>query len=142
MNFSFWWPLALVVLSGVSYQVSAKELSEGLHFAAALVITYLVASASSFVIYLLTGKKGERLKGMMSFNPAALILGLTIAFIEVGTLYMYKAGWTVNSSFIVTNALVILGLILTGAVLYGEKLSKRQSLGIAVSFLGICLIIW
>lgn len=30
----------------------------------------------------------------MSFRPAALVLGLSIAFIEIGTIFIYKAGWT------------------------------------------------
>ena len=142
MNFSFWWPVGLVVMAGVGYQVSAKEVAGGADPLAALVVTYLVASLTSFLIYAFTGKKGEKWKEIMSFRPAALALGLSIAFIEIGTIFIYKAGWTMNASFIVTNALITLCLILTGAVLYGEKLSRRQALGIAVSFIGICCIVW
>ena len=116
MNFSFWWPVGLVVLSGVGYQVSAKEVAGGADPLAALVVTYLVASLTSFLI--------------------------SIALIELGTIFIYKAGWTMNASFIVTNALITLCLILTGAVLYREKLSRRQALGIVVSFIGICCIVW
>ena len=137
MNFSFWWPVGLVVVAGVGYQVSAKEVAGGTDPLAAL-----VASLTSFLIYAFTGKKGEKWKEIMSFRPAALVLGLSIAFIEIGTIFIYKAGWTMNASFIVTNALITLCLILTGAVLYGEKLSRRQALGIAVSFIGICCIVW
>ncbi len=57
MNFSFWWPVGLVVLSGVGYQVSAKEVAGGADPLAALVVTYLVASLTSFLIYALTGKR-------------------------------------------------------------------------------------
>ena len=133
MNFSFWWPVGLVVMAGVGYQVSAKEVAGGAD---------PLASLTSFLIYAFTGKKGEKWKEIMSFRPAALVLGLSIAFIEIGTIFIYKAGWTMNASFIVTNALITLCLILTGAVLYGEKLSRRQALGIAVSFIGICCIVW
>ena len=133
MNFSFWWPVGLVVMAGVGYQVSAKEGAGGADPLAAL---------TSFLIYAFTGKKGEKWKEIMSFRPAALALGLSIAFIEIGTIFIYKAGWTMNASFIVTNALITLCLILTGAVLYGEKLSRRQALGIVVSFIGICCIVW
>ena len=151
MNFSFWWPVGLVVMAGVGYQVSAKEVAGGAdplaalvvtYLVASLVVTYLVASLTSFLIYAFTGKKGEKWKEVMSFRPAALALGLSIAFIEIGTIFIYKAGWTMNASFIVTNALITLCLILTGAVLYGEKLSRRQALGIVVSFIGICCIVW
>ena len=117
MNFSFWWPVGLVVMAGIGYQVSAKEVAGGTDPLAALVVTYLVASLTSFLIYAFTGKKGEKWKEIMSFRPAALVLGLSIAFIEIGTIFIYKAGWTMNASFIVTNALITLCLILTGAVL-------------------------
>lgn len=142
MNFSFWWPVGLVVAAGVGYQVSAKEVAGGTDPMAALVVTYLVAAFTSFLIYAVTGKKGEKWKEMMTFNPASLVFGLSIAFIEIGTIFIYKAGWTMNASFIVTNALITLCLILTGAVLYKEKLSRRQAVGIVISFLGICCIVW
>ena len=62
MNFSFWWPVGLVVVAGVGYQVSAKEVAGGTDPLAALVVTYLVASLTSFLIYAFTGKKGEKWK--------------------------------------------------------------------------------
>lgn len=76
MNFSFWWPVGLVVMAGIGYQVSAKEVAGGADPLAALVVTYLVASLTSFLIYAFTGKKGEKWKEIMSFRPAALALSL------------------------------------------------------------------
>ena len=135
---------ALLVVGAVFYgeAVSFTAIAGLIITSSALVVTYLVASLTSFLIYAFTGKKGEKWKEIMSFRPAALALGLSIAFIEIGTIFIYKAGWTMNASFIVTNALITLCLILTGAVLYGEKLSRRQALGIVVSFIGICCIVW
>lgn len=57
MNFSFWWPVGLVVLSGVGYQVSAKEVAGGAEPLAALVVTYLVASLTSFLSMRLPEKR-------------------------------------------------------------------------------------
>lgn len=57
MNFSFWWPVGLVVMAGIGYQVSAKEVAGGTDPLAALVVTYLVASLTSFLIYAFTGKR-------------------------------------------------------------------------------------
>ena len=62
MNFSFWWPVGLVVMAGVGYQVSAKEVAGGADPLAALVVTYLVASLTSFLIYAFTGKKGREME--------------------------------------------------------------------------------
>lgn len=44
-------------MAGVGYQVSAKEVAGGADPLAALVVTYLVASLTSFLIYAFTGKR-------------------------------------------------------------------------------------
>ena len=49
--FKFWWPIGLIILSSVGYQVGLKEVSTGMDPFVALVVTYLVASAVSFAIY-------------------------------------------------------------------------------------------
>ena len=141
MNFSFWWPVGLVVVAGVGYQVSAKEVAGGTDPLAALVVTYLVASLTSFLIYAFTGKKGEKWKEIMSFRPAALVLGLSIAFIEIGTIFIYKAGWTMNASFIVTNALITLCLILTGRFCTGKSCHAGrhwESLFLSLAYAASC----
>ena len=48
--FKFWWPIGLIILSSVGYQVGLKEVSTGMDPFVALVVTYLVASAVSFAI--------------------------------------------------------------------------------------------
>ena len=51
--FKFWWPIGLIILSSVGYQVGLKEVSTGMDPFVALVVTYLVASAVSSIIPLL-----------------------------------------------------------------------------------------
>ena len=100
--FKFWWPIGLIILSSVGYQVGLKEVSTGMDPFVALVVTYLVASAVSFAIYFIqgTGEAGWK-KDIFTINPAALGLGAAIVGIELGNVYMYQAGWTVNTAFIV-----------------------------------------
>ena len=104
--FKFWWPIGLIILSSVGYQVGLKEVSTGMDPFVALVVTYLVASAVSFAIYFIqgTGEAGWK-KDIFTINPAALGLGAAIVGIELGNVYMYQAGWTVNTAFIVSNGL-------------------------------------
>ena len=45
--FSYIWPVALVVLSNVVYQVSAKSAPQGMDPLASLTVTYLVGAAAS-----------------------------------------------------------------------------------------------
>ena len=140
--FSTWWPLLLVVLSSVGYQVGLKEVSGIGDPMISLLVTYLAASAVSFVIYFFQSLGKESfLRGVLSVNVSAVGLGLAIVGIEVGTLFMYRAGWAVNVAFVVANSLIVAALMLTGFLLYKEKLTLRQLIGVGISLAGILCIV-
>lgn len=91
----------------------------------------------------LPGAEGEnRKKALLSWNPWALGLGCSIVGIELGVVYMYRAGWTVQTSFILTNSLIVAALMVTGALFYGEKLKLRQLAGAVLTLAGIACIVW
>lgn len=140
--FSTWWPLLLVVLSGVGYQVGLKEVAGVGDPMISLMVTYLAASAVSFVIYFFQSLGKESFfRGVFSVNVSAMGLGLAIVGIEVGTLFMYRAGWAVNVAFVVANSLIVAALMVTGFLLYKEKLSLRQLIGVGISLAGILCIV-
>lgn len=140
--FSSWWPLLLVVLSGVGYQVGLKEVSGIGDPMISLMVTYLAASAVSFVIYFFQSLGKESFfRGVFSVNVSAMGLGLAIVGIEVGTLFMYRAGWAVNVAFVVANSLIVAALMVTGFLLYKEKLTLRQLIGVGISLAGILCIV-
>lgn len=140
--FSTWWPLLLVVLSSVGYQVGLKEVAGVGDPMISLMVTYLAASAVSFVIYFFQSLGKESFfRGVFSVNVSAVGLGLAIVGIEVGTLFMYRAGWAVNVAFVVANSLIVAALMLTGFLLYKEKLTLRQLIGVGISLAGILCIV-
>lgn len=140
--FSTWWPLLLVVTSAVGYQVGLKEVSDVGDPMASLMVTYLAASVVSFVIYFFQSLGKESFfRGVLSVNASAMGLGLAIVGIEVGTLFMYRAGWAVNVAFVVANSLIVAALMLTGFLLYQEKLTLRQAIGVGISLAGILCIV-
>ena len=140
--FSTWWPLLLVVASSVGYQAGLKEDSDIGDPMASLMVTYLAASVVSFVIYFFQSLRKESfLRGVLSVNASAIGLGLAIVGIEVGTLFMYRAGWAVNVAFVVANSLIVAALMLTGFLIYKEKLTLRQLIGVGISLAGILCIV-
>ena len=54
---------------------------------------------------------------------------------------MYRAGWAVNVAFVVANSLIVAALMLTGFLLYKEKLTLRQLIGVGISLVGILCIV-
>ena len=139
----FWWPVFLIAACSVAYQLGIKEISGGMHPLSALTVTYMAASLTSYILYLLLARKGEnRKREIFSWNPSALGLGFSIVGIELGVVYMYRAGWTVQTSFILTNSLIVAALMVTGALFYGEKLKLRQLAGAVLTLAGIACIVW
>lgn len=139
----FWWPIGLIVFCSTAYQVGVKEISTGIHPLTALVLTYLSASFASFILYFFLATTGEnRKKEIFSWNPSALGLGFSIVGIELGVVYMYRAGWTVQTSFILTNSLIVAALMAAGALFYKEKLKLRQLAGVVLTLAGIVCIVW
>ena len=53
--FSYIWPIALVVLSNVVYQICAKSVPEGMNPFASLTVTYLVGAVASGILYFALG---------------------------------------------------------------------------------------
>ena len=139
----FWWPIGLIVFCSTAYQVGVKEISTVIHPLTALVLTYLSASFASFILYFFLAPTGEnRKKEIFSWNPSALGLGFSIVGIELGVVYMYRAGWTVQTSFILTNSLIVAALMAAGALFYKEKLKLRQLAGVVLTLAGIVCIVW
>lgn len=140
--FQLWWPLCLTVAGNVAYQLGARMVSSTMHPLSALTLTYLVAAVVSFLLYGMTSEKGKRREKIFSFSPAAAGLGISIVAMELGNIYMYRAGWEVSTAFIAISAAATAGLLVAGTLLFHENCDKKKVWGILLSFAGVVLIIW
>ena len=138
--FNFVWPLALVVLSNVFYQICAKAVPEGMNPFASLTVTYMVAAVISFVLYYVLGKHTNILQEYKQLNWAPFVLGIVIIGLEVGMIYAYKAGWPVSMAQIVQAAVVTVILIFVGHMIYKETITWNKIAGIIVCLAGLGLI--
>lgn len=138
--FSYVWPIALVVLSNVLYQVCAKKVPTSIDPFASLIVTYLVGAATSTVMYFVLNKSGNLIKEFDKLNWAPFVFGLVIVGLEAGWIYVYKAGWQVSVAPIVQSSFVALILILVGFACYGETLSWNKITGVIVCIIGMFLI--
>jgi len=134
------WPLALVVLSNVFYQISAKSLPEGINPFASLTLTYMVAALTSLILYYALGKSPNILNEYSKANWVPFVLGVSIVGLEVGYIYAYKAGWPVSTAQIVQAAALAVVLIFVGNLLYKESLTWNKLAGIIVCLFGLGLI--
>ena len=138
--FSYMWPIALAILSNVLYHICAKTTPEGIHPFASLTVTYLTGAVLSAVLYYVLAPQANLVKECSRLNWASLALGIVIVGLEGGWLYAYKAGWQVNTGFIVQSAFVSVLLLFVGYFLYREALSWNKLLGTAICLLGLVFI--
>jgi len=138
--FAYIWPLGLVVLSNVFYQIAAKSVPGGLDPFASLTITYVVGALISFMMFLAIGKGGNIFHELPKANWAPFVMGLAVVGLEVGYIYVYKAGWPISSAQIIQAAVLAIILIFVGYFAYHEKLTWNKIVGIIVCIGGLALI--
>ena len=138
--FSYIWPIALAILSNVLYHICAKTTPEGVHPFASLTVTYLTGAVLSAILYCVLAPQANLVKECSRLNWAPFALGIVIVGLEGGWLYAYKAGWQVNTGFIVQSAFVSVLLLFVGYFLYREALSWNKLLGTAICLLGLVFI--
>ncbi|MBR6529672.1 MAG: EamA family transporter [Firmicutes bacterium] len=140
MSIYMFWPILLAVFSDVFYQICAKSTPETLNPFASLTITYLVGAAVSVMIYFVTSSGQNLFTEWKEMNWTTFVLGLAIVGLEAGSIYMYKAGWNLNTGYIVKALILSIALIAVGYFLYKEEFSATKATGIAVCLVGLYLI--
>ena len=139
--FSLWWPVCLIVGSDVVYQVCAKKLSSTASPLAALGSTYLVSAFLCALLFEITVPEGHIWQELMQVHWPAIIVGISIAGLEVGTIYMYRAGWPMNIGFITYTACIVVLLLFIGSFFYGEPLGVVKLLGVVLTTIGMACIV-
>ena len=136
----FVWPMALVVVSNIVYQVCTKSTPNDINPFASLIVTYLVGAAASAVLYFLLGPNGNLLNECEKLNWTSFVLGVVIVGLEAGWIFAYKAGWQVSTGFIVQSAFLAAALLLVGYFVYRESLTWNKLVGAAICLIGLVFI--
>ena len=134
------WPIALVVLSNVVYQISSKSVSQDIDPFASLTVTYLIGAVFSAVLYFTVGKGTNLLKEYSQLNWASVVLGLAVVGLEAGWLFAYRAGWPVSTGFIVQSAVLAALLLAVGYFLYHEAIPWNRLVGVGICLVGLVFI--
>lgn len=107
---------------------------------AALMVTYFVAGIISAVIFVIMVKPSNVMAELTMINWTSVILALAIVGLEVGYVFVYRAGWTVSTASVVANIGLACVLLIVGYFLYKENVSLNQIVGIIVCMFGLVLI--
>ena len=107
---------------------------------AALMVTYIVAVIITAIIFIFMAKPEHISYELSKVNWVSVILAFALVGLEVGYVFVYRAGWQVSNATVVANIGLACVLIIVGYLLYKENVSIRQIFGIFVCMIGLILI--
>lgn len=134
------WPVILVVLSNVLYNITQKSTPEDVNGFGALMVTYLLAAAFTAVLFAVTAGIPNIPSELRKLNWTSFLLGAAIIGLEIGYIYLYRAGWKVSAGSVVCNITLAVVLLFVGYFAYHETISLKQILGMVLCSLGLILV--
>ena len=76
MNISMLWPIVLIVISSVCYQICAKSSPSFMRPLAVLVIAYAVGAVGCAILYMVLNRGGNLLAEIKSSNKIPYLIGI------------------------------------------------------------------
>lgn len=141
VNLNMYWPLCLVVLANVLYNIASKSIPVSASPWAVLVITYLVSSCLSLIAFFIFEEDRNFLGSVQKLDWTGFGLGLSLVCLEIGYIFIYRTGWKLSVASLLANILLAVILMLFGVLIYKEHLNAWQFAGIALCLTGCALLI-
>ena len=141
--FLFYFSISLAIASSAFYHFVAKSTPSNVNFTVSLLVTYAVA----FVITLLGfffffPPTSEITNEIKQLNWASFGLAIAIVGIEFGFLLVYRSGWNLGIAAVLVNIVASLILVPVAIVIYSDRISWINVLGILVCLAGLVMLNW
>ncbi|MEG1191206.1 MAG: EamA family transporter, partial [Oscillospiraceae bacterium] len=133
-------PLLLNVFGNTVYNVSGKSTPQKINSFATLSLSYFVGLVLCVILFFVTNPGGNILAAVASANWASYALGLTIVFIDLSLIMLYRAGWDVSIGSLIANIGVSLVSVAIGVACFGEAMTIFKAAGIVVCLLGLYVV--
>lgn len=135
---SYIWPLVLIVVSNSIYHICAKSLPAKADPFAALTITYFIGTVFSAALYFLLNRgSAGLLREYSGMNWVPFLLGLVLVGMEAGSIYAYRAGWSVSTLQVTSAAGIAALLVFVGYLAYHEAITPSKLIGLACCVVGL-----
>ncbi len=134
------WPILVVILSNTFYNICMKSMPNDVNPFGALMVTYIVSAIITAIIFVFMVKPSNVVFELSKVNWTSIVLALVLVGLEVGYVFVYRAGWSVSTASVVANIGLACVLLVVGFFLYKENVSIKQIIGIFVCMFGLVLI--
>jgi drug/metabolite transporter (DMT)-like permease len=132
--------LSLAVAATVAYHLVLKLTPAGVNPLLSLLVTYgIVALLFAGVLAIGPGNFDWR-QELRLLNWTALGLAVTIIALDLGFILLYRSGYEVSLGALVTQSAAAMLLLATGVLVFREKLSLANGLGVLFCLAGLWLV--
>ncbi len=138
--FMYVFPIILIAVSNVIYNVCQKSTPEGDNPFSALFVTYLIATLITVVAFCFSKGGKSPFESFKDLNWTSIVLGISIVCLEFGYLMAYRAGWKISLGSLVANIALALMLIPIGILFYNEGFDLNKTIGAIFCVIGLVLI--
>lgn len=136
----YMFPIALIVLSNIVYNVCQKSTPQSANPFSALLITYLTAAILTLVAFPFYKTDKGFFQSFNELNWTSFALGGAIVGLELGYLFAYRVGWNIGVGSLVANIILAIMLIPIGILFYKEGFAINQIIGAVFCLVGLILI--
>lgn len=131
----------VAIIGFMLYHVCQKELPEGANAAAVYVVAYVVGAAIALgLLWTLFRPAGDTIATFRSLGWPAYVLAVAVILVDVGLLYMYRAGWPISQAPVFVSVASSIVLVVVGVLRYGERVTAANFVGLALCLIGLVLL--
>jgi len=141
-NQMYLFAILLAILGTVLYHLFQKITPADVHPMVTFVVTYATSTILSIMLIPLFPISTSLVVTIKKVNWVSIALGIAIVGVEVGYLLAYRAGWRISLGAIVSNVVVAVLLVPIGILLFREKLSTVNYVGIVLCVAGLVMTNW
>ncbi len=138
----FWLAISITILSNIFYHIIQKVTPQQANPVLSLAISYLVAGIICLALLpVFPAKEGLR-EALTHVNWTSIALAFTLVGLEVGFLLAYRSGWLISMAGLYSNATVSVILLPVGYMLFRDRLSGVNLIGVGVAIVGLVMMNW
>lgn len=132
---------SLAILASTLYHIFQKSTPAEVNPALSLLVTYGTAAVATLGLFIFYPPQNLA-QDFAKLNWASYALGLSIVGLELGILLAYRFGWQISLLGVVVHIAAALILLPIGLLLFREKLTPLNLVGIGLCILGLILVNW
>ena len=138
----FYFSITLAIASSALYHFVAKSTPSNVNFTVSLLVTYAVAFVVTLLGFFFFPAKNGVMAEIKLLNWASIGLAIAIVGIEFGFLLTYRAGWNLGIAAVLVNVVASLILVPVAILVFKDKISWVNILGILVCLAGLMMLNW